>query len=81
MRSILKSFRSLVFLIVFAITFSGIITIPAFTQPVESKILQHNSITICEDCYIVHVWINGIRWAEVYDADGKMVDMYPDPED
>ncbi len=80
MKSFKKHIRSFVYTIVLAVTISGIFTVNAFTKP---SVLETRAVyddTICPECYIVYVWIEGVRWVQVYDADGKMINMYPEIE-
>jgi hypothetical protein len=73
-----KNIRSFVFLIIVLSIVSGVLTVPVFTESAETVKSEVSNTSICPDCYIVYVWIEEVRWVQIYDADGKMVDMYPD---
>jgi len=80
MKSYCKSFRSLLFSAMLVFILSGVYSVPAFTSPVETPEAEITNTNICPDCYIVYVWIEHVRWAQVYNSEGTMIDMYPDPE-
>lgn len=81
MNSILRSFRSFIFTLTFVLIISGFYTLPVFTGTNEAAKIESTVNNICPDCYIVYVWIDHVRWAQVFDADGKMINCYEDPED
>ena len=81
MKSISKNFRSFVVSLFLVLIVSTVGSLPAFSGPAEIDNAEVTAVNICPDCYIVYVWIEHVRWAQVYSADGSMIDMYEDPED
>ena len=81
MNKLLNNFRSLVFTLVFVITVTGISYHTAFSGENDYKSIETSYNEICDTCYIIYVWIEGVRWAQVYNQDGTMVNFYPDSED
>ncbi|MBE2217074.1 MAG: hypothetical protein IAE90_02645 [Ignavibacteria bacterium] len=80
MKSYSRSIRFFVFSAILAIVLSGVYTVPAFTSPVETVEAEITNANICPECYIVYVWIEHVRWAQVYNSEGNMIDFYADPE-
>lgn len=76
-----KNFRSIVFTMVFVFTITGILFNTAVSRENDNKPLEISYNEICDTCYIVYVWIEGVRWAQVYNSDGSMIDFYADPEE
>lgn len=81
MNTKLRSIRSFVFTVILVLILSGFYTVTAFTGTTVAVKTETAVTNICPDCYIVYVWIEHVRWAQVYNADGSMIDMYEDPED
>lgn len=81
MNTKLRSIRSFVFTVILVLILSGFYTVTALTGTTETVKTETAVTNICPDCYIVYVWIEHVRWAQVYNADGSMIDMYEDPED
>ncbi|MBE2227542.1 MAG: hypothetical protein IAE93_09380 [Ignavibacteria bacterium] len=81
MKNILKNFRSLVFTLVFASAMTGVFYDTAFTHEMKSILVEPGYNDICDSCYKIYIWINGVRWAQVYNQDGIMVNFYAEPEE
>ncbi len=81
MNSKSKNIRSFVVSLFLVLILSIVCTLPAFTAPAESVKAGETTVSICPDCYIVYVWIEHVRWVQVYDGDGRMIDFYPESED
>ncbi len=81
MNTKLRSIRSFVFTVILVLILSGFYTVSSFTGTTEAVKTETAVTNICPDCYIVYVWIEHVRWAQVYDGDGRMIDFYPETED
>lgn len=73
-----RNIRSFVFTLVFVLILSGFYMVTAFAGTTEAVKTETTVTNICPDCYIIYVWIESVRWIQVYDPDGKMINMYPD---
>ena len=81
MKSISKNFRSFVVSLFLVLIVSTVGSLPAFSASAEIDNAEVTAVNICPDCYIVYVWIEHVRWVQVYDGDGRMIDFYPESED
>ena len=80
MKSYSISIRSFIFSVILVLILSGVYAVPAFTSPVETQKIEVTTTNICPECYIVYVWIEHVRWAQVYNSEGNLIDFYADPE-
>ncbi len=80
MKSNSISIRSIFFPVILVLILSGVYAVPAFTSPVETQKEEVTTTNICPECYIVYVWIEHVRWAQVYNSEGNLIDFYADPE-
>ncbi|MBN8584871.1 MAG: hypothetical protein J0M37_07215 [Ignavibacteria bacterium] len=81
MKKLSINFRSLVFTLVLVVSITGIFYNTAVSGENDNKQFETTYNEICDTCYIIYVWIDGVRWAQVYNQDGTMVNFYPDSED
>lgn len=81
MKIFIKNIRSFVFTLVFAFLLTGIFLNTALSGDNIKKPGDLSYNEICDSCYIIYVWIEGVRWAQVYNSDGSMINFYADPED
>lgn len=80
MKSYSRNIRSIFFSVILVFILSGVYAVPAFTSPVETQKTEVIATNICPECYIVYVWIEHVRWAQVYNSEGNLIDFYADPE-
>ena len=80
MKSNSISIRSIFFPVLLVLILSGVSAVPAFTSPVETQKEEVTTTNRGPEGYIVYVQIEHVRWAQVYNSEGNLIDFDADPE-